>query len=81
MSTTLIPPCPEDLAAKMESGEPFSREDLRRLIAWEASLIGLTIHEATRRWLADRSDGLGHGPIATDVGLLLGMLLDPVTPQ
>lgn len=38
-------PCPPDILAALEYGE-LTREQLRRFIAWEASLIGLTFEQA-----------------------------------
>lgn len=64
--------CPPDLLAALDGGE-LTRDQLRRLIAWEAGLMGLTFEQAV---VAAEACKLPRTVLGADVDMLLRMLED-----
>lgn len=62
--------CPPDILAALDGGE-LTRGQVRRLIAWEAGLMGLTFAQAV---IAAAAGTLPRTVLGSDVALLLRML-------
>lgn len=62
------PTCPADILEAIEGGE-ITLEQLRRLIAWEAGLAGLSYEEAVN--MVRRGKRIDEPP---DLEMLIGML-------
>ncbi len=72
-STQASKPMPPDLAEALEQGYLLTEDEVRRLFAYEASLIGLEYDEAVRR---ARDDSLPKSPIGLSLELLVELLPD-----